>query len=88
MTVTVGATCLAPPAGARPRGHHLPHRGPGRVDHANTTFEGTPGKTACATSIDGNHRTGDPAGATRDGIRVHLEAPAGSTFGAGGAATR
>ena len=32
--------------------------------YANTTFKGTPKKTACAKTISENYGTGDPAGVT------------------------
>ncbi|WP_406266367.1 PA14 domain-containing protein [Actinacidiphila glaucinigra] len=52
--------------------------------YANTTFKGTPKKTACDTSINENYGTGDPAGVTlpKDnfGVRWNLA----RDFGSGG----
>lgn len=52
--------------------------------YANTTFKGTPKKTACDTSINENYGTGDPAGVTlpKDnfGVRWSLT----RNFGSGG----
>ncbi|MFI8180479.1 PA14 domain-containing protein [Actinacidiphila glaucinigra] len=52
--------------------------------YANTTFKGTPKKTACDTSINENYGTGDPAGVTlpKDnfGVRWNLS----RDFGSGG----
>ncbi|WUD74502.1 PA14 domain-containing protein [Streptomyces sp. NBC_00510] len=52
--------------------------------YANTTFKGTPKKTACDTSINENYGTGDPAGVTlpKDnfGVRWSLT----RDFGSGG----
>ncbi|MGW3244907.1 PA14 domain-containing protein [Streptomyces sp. NPDC001070] len=52
--------------------------------YANTTFKGTPAKTACDTSINENYGTGDPAGVTlpKDnfGVRWSLT----RDFGSGG----
>ncbi|MEU1537458.1 PA14 domain-containing protein [Actinacidiphila glaucinigra] len=52
--------------------------------YANTTFKGTPKKTACDTSINENYGTGDPAGVTlpKDnfGVRWNLT----RDFGSGG----
>ncbi|SNS05907.1 PA14 domain-containing protein, partial [Actinacidiphila glaucinigra] len=84
MTVTVGATCLALPAGAA---HAATTCSTGvwvASYYANTTFKGTPKKTTCDTSINENYGTGDPTGVTlpKDnfGVRWNLT----RDFGSGG----